>query len=390
MILKLLAKLGLDKTGFDAGIDSAGKKAQKFGADLKTRLAGGFGAAAFVALARETIAYGDQLEELATRLNTTTQAAQEYALAAKMGGADTEFFAGKWALLQREMANADTAKNPFEVFGLGIEQLRQMNPDQVLRVMAAHIDRVGYSAKEAGAFMDIFGRGGGKMANVLKDLKSAKSMTAIFTDEEIAHLQRADDILVKLGNNAKVWFARALTSFASLKTQLSLIHPLIGALVPGRKLEPKPVFPDMPGAANEEEVKDQKERIRNMDLERYELEERTRRSKLKPEERLNEILQERAEIMRQLDEMKMDEEARSLRLLELAKLDAEAEDIKNRKPSGQFGPRIAESAFGRIGAFTGAAASAAIPPGTREQNETLKRIEGALVQKGIVVRDVQR
>ena len=103
MIKHLTAVLGLDKTGFDAGIAAAGKQVNQFGAGLKSQLAGAFGATAFIALGRSAIEAADGIDELSERLGVTNKQAQEFSLAAKLGGSGSEFFATKFEKLRKSL-----------------------------------------------------------------------------------------------------------------------------------------------------------------------------------------------------------------------------------------------------------------------------------------------
>lgn len=84
--LSLLAKLSLDKTGFDSGLASANKLVTKFGTDMQKQIGRAFGAAAFIAFARGVVETGKEIDELAAKLRVTGEEAQKIRLKEKLGG----------------------------------------------------------------------------------------------------------------------------------------------------------------------------------------------------------------------------------------------------------------------------------------------------------------
>jgi hypothetical protein len=395
-ILSLIAKLGLDKSGFDAGMDSAGKKVSRFGADLKSQIAGGFTLAAFAAITRETIAYADELEKLATRLNVTNQEAQQFAIAAKLGGADTEFFAGKWEKLQKAMAGAGGASgNPFEKFGISLDRLKSMNAPKVLQAMADNIQEFGFNADKSIAAMEIFGKGGGKMVNILRDLAQAKSGTLLFSDAEIARLKRADDLMTKLGNNAKVLFANLVGQLSTLKGNMGVLNPLVGMLMPDSDIKNKSSIPDGPTMEVSEEASNaakahmkEQDEILKLEEETAKIESRNRFNKLSESEKLNELLKERLTLQENLIDTDPDDIGTAMMRKRLAEVNGEILGAEKKKGDAFS---IGESSIGRVGAFTGAASSAAFNASSGQaQLSALIELQRILSTKGIIVKDVKR
>lgn len=406
-ILRLIASLGLDKTGFDAGLASASKQAAKFGSDLKSQLASSFGAAAFTALARETIAYGDSIEELASRLNLTAQEAQRFAVASKLGGADMDFFAGKFEKMQVAMRTAlSGGKNPFQQFGISLEQLGKMGASDILKLIAMDIEKLGMSADRSIALIDIFGKGAGKMVNILKDFRNANSGVGFFSDSDIAQLQKADDVMVKLWNNVRVGAAKAINELTSWRTLLrsfpggNSVANALGTMgkdgpgaVKGDTLVSGGITPEQEAAAKAHMA--EQDRINAMEKRTNEINEKARVARLSTEERLNELIRYRSTLIDNLSTEERDEnglfqEGAYEMMLQLAQTNAEIEELGRltERNKNKGGSGIEESSFGRMGAFTGAAASAAMPQ--QRQADLLNQIHQALVSRGIVVRDVAR
>jgi len=212
MIKHLTAFLGLDKTGFDAGMAAAGKQVNRFGDDLKRTLAGAFAAGAFIALGKSAIEAADGIDELSERLGITNRQAQEFSLAAKLGGSDSEFFATKFEKLRKTLRDGIAkGENPLAAFGLNATS----DPVQAIESLANVISETGLNAEQATAMVDLFGKGAGRMVNILGDLQNARKGSLFFSDDEIQTLKDTADWFTKVGNNAKVAFAEITKGFVN-------------------------------------------------------------------------------------------------------------------------------------------------------------------------------
>lgn len=395
-ILSLIAKLNLDKTGFDAGMSAAGRQVAGFGADMKSRLAGAFGAGAMLALARETIEYGDSLKELAERLGISSLEAQQFAVAAKLGGSDMDFFALKFDKLKKAMSDAiGGGKNPFAAFGIGLEQLSEMKAADVLKVLSDQISDVGLSADQAVKFVEIFGKGGGKMINILADLRNAKTGTIFFSDEDLERLNKADDKITKFKHNLKVGFAGILDI---LGTAYKITGKLDDLLM-GRKpaAAPKTTGIDEAQLLTNLEAEDEvrkvhmaiMERVLALDREAAKLEGDVHKAGLTEAQRKNELLKERVTLMENLRTMvgelpAAEEEGRAMMRKRLAEVNLDLARID--KPSATVRPfQLEHTKLGAIGGTLG-------NTGTRQEQtstDTLKQIKELredLVRRGILVK----
>jgi hypothetical protein len=402
-ILRLIAQVGLDKTGFDAGLAQAGKQVNQFGSTLKSQLAGGFGAAAFLALARSTMEYGDSLDELSERLGITAQQAQDYALAARLGGADSEFFASRFEKLRKAMSDGkEKGANPLAAFGIEAE-----NAQDAIEQLAIHIQKVGVNTEQANALMTIFGKGGGKMINILGDLANARLGVLGFSKEDITRLKEADDTLTKLGVNAKVIFANLTGAALSWRGAVSSLSPVLGLL---SKLSPgsggpsiaKPTISGDDDDPNEVQRKAHMatmDRINAHEKSINEGNEKARQARLTTEERLNELIKYRAVLLENLSTEETNgtgifQEGAYIMMDALSKTNAEIEELGRKRftetQKANNGFALEESALGRIGAFTGASAAAQSGNGVAQTNAILQRMHELLDHKGIIVKDAVR
>lgn len=389
MIKHLTAILGLDKTGFDAGMAAAGKQVNQFGAGLKSQLAGAFGATAFLALGRSAIEAADGISELSERLGLTNRQTQEFAMAAQLGGADAEFFATKFEKLRKSLQEGIAkGENPLEAFGLEATA----DPVKALNEIDRVIREVGLSSSQTTALVELFGKGAGKMVNILGDLENAKNGVLFFSDDEIGSLKDADDLLTKLGNTAKVAFAKIALGSAQVSKFMAL-GP--AALLGGETAKPR-VAIDETGILQRQAEREQAAKIHmaeqddllKIQADANRIFEQNRVAKLSTEERMNELLKEQKTLRENLIGTEEDEIGTQMMRKRLAEVEAgiiSAEKVKS--PNGKL--HINETAMGRIGAFTGAAAAASLPPGQAQQLQQLQKIHDALVIKGIIVKDAR-
>src|SRR5213593_3021241 len=137
-LFSLIAKLGLDKTGFDAGLNDAQKKAGQFGAGLKSLLAAAFSIAAITAYTRSVIEYASQIKNASLRTCASTDAIQTLGHAAKLSGVEFETMVRAFKDLSkaREEAILDPHSRQaqvFEALGLSVKKLKELSPEEAFR-----------------------------------------------------------------------------------------------------------------------------------------------------------------------------------------------------------------------------------------------------------------
>src|SRR5687767_8013325 len=86
----LFARLGLNSTGFDRGLAAAELRAGKFASGIGAKLAGVFSVAAVTALARKTIDFASNINDMSSALGVSAERLQELDHAAKLNGTSLE------------------------------------------------------------------------------------------------------------------------------------------------------------------------------------------------------------------------------------------------------------------------------------------------------------
>lgn len=401
-ILSLLAKLGLDKTGFDTGIHAAEHQIKHFGEHIKGHLAAAFGAGALIALTERVLEAGKEFTNLSQRMGVSVETAQQFALAAKLGGADAEYMATKFDKLKKAMSIAISGgSNPFEKFGFSVERLKELRPEDIWREMAIEMQYSTMTADQSVAALEIYGRGAGKVANILKNFPAAGKGTIFFSKEDIEELEHAEQLITKVYNNIKIGFGKLLTEINKRNATLIFpMAPLVNAII-GRKKGHGEEAPD-----NEEQIiHDQEEankaahahmaimdRVLQMDKDAIKLERDAAEAGMPENARKNKLMHERLTLMENLRTMvgeldAAEEEARAAMRKRLGEVNLDLARLDKPKPAVEFkGEKLPTGGLGSIGGtIPGGGALSAVSV-ARDQLRMLKELKDIMDRRGMVVK----
>ncbi len=194
-LLSLVAKLGLDKTGFEQGLSKATQQASRFGSNLKATLAGAFGAGAMVAFAKGIADTVGRIKDLSEQFGVTTDEVQNIDYAMKQSGMSFEDFGAamnKLGPARREAAlGNEELRETFRKFGVSAEDLQDpllSNKDILIKVAEA-MRGTNVTAAEQAAIMDLLGTKAAKLANVLAGLDGFQA-PSLFSEEDIAMIDQ--------------------------------------------------------------------------------------------------------------------------------------------------------------------------------------------------------
>lgn len=376
--LKLTALLGLNKTGFDAGMKAAEHQVAHFGKHLLGHLTALASAGAFVQFVESVIEMGTQLKHLSLRLGTSVEDLQQFDLAAKLAGLEGDQVAKAFEKIRVAMVEAvGSGKNPLEIFGITIDELKKGDAAGVLRKLAQELEHFAGSADQTKALVDVFGaKGAGNILLMLRELNHAHA--AGLSDQEVDALAESHKAQVKFGQWMRVKMAEIIATFAYGGLPYSY---------PGAKKKEPEAFPQVEALEAQQELHMKlgklQERIDDQN-------EKNRMAQMTDEEKLNALMEKRVELQKNFDAAKGERRAE----LALALAQNEGEIIAARAKivppqliakTGMIAPG---NPLGAIGAFTGGPNQALHAIG--ESTLILKRIESALVNKGIIIRDVAR
>lgn len=231
---RLMAFLGMDAGQFNAGVDKAEKRTQKFGqalSGMKGKIAAAFTVGAAVGVAKDALAMGDMLGETASNLGITTDELQALGSMFKMTGSSAETFERAMNKISGAVGDAQNgskdAIDKLAKMGVTLDQIDAGNPAAVLETMAKYLKENGYSAGATADVFEILGEKSKNLKNGLEQLaaqglggviQAAKDAGRVLTEEEIGALGQAQDKLDAAIDWARKKAAQAVGAGAKLAT----------------------------------------------------------------------------------------------------------------------------------------------------------------------------
>jgi hypothetical protein len=203
MSLKLLAEIGIDGTGFQAGLNRAMTAANVFKAKMASAFAAGsIGFAAGGLVARRIISYADSLQDMSDRLQMSTTELQKLEYAAIQSGAKVEDL--RTVIEKMNEARMEALKDPtggkaglFASLGIGGNVLGSARSSELFAAVMAGVR--GMSAEVGTSLLrGIGGRSGGRLfAMAQQDLKAAgdeaERLGFVMQDDVVRNLALVND-----------------------------------------------------------------------------------------------------------------------------------------------------------------------------------------------------
>jgi len=229
-LFSLIAKLGLDKTGFDAGIKAAATTSQRFGSALKSQFAAAFGTAAIVAYTKSLVEYASQVKDASTRTGASTEALQTLGYAAKQTGSDFEAVVRSFKDLSkaRQEALADPRSKAAQVFramGIDGEKLKNLKLEDLFREIGRSFQTNDFGASELAMVTELLGKAGAELLPAMKEglgelEQAARDAGVVLGDELIGPLEQLGDEFETLTGQLRGPFAEALVFVLKLANDL--------------------------------------------------------------------------------------------------------------------------------------------------------------------------
>lgn len=190
---------------FGASVAAVGKRMARFGAIAAAAAAGGM-----ALLVRSQFDAIDTLGKMSGSLGIATDKLAGLQLAAQIGGVSTEQLNKSLIRMVKSVADANnglsTAKRAFDALGLNSEVLAKLAPDEQFRLIAEAMSNLATQTDRTGVAMDIFGRQGAALLNVLSggaagidEMQRVAEQLGIALDGvEVAQVELANDAMTKL------------------------------------------------------------------------------------------------------------------------------------------------------------------------------------------------
>lgn len=231
----LEAKLVLDSAGFQRGIEQASSAVNKFTGVIGIAAAATAGFLAYRAtgLIKNQMDLIDSTAKLADRLGATTQELGALQYAGDLAGVSSEQLQTSLTKLAQTIENAGTgsaaAVDSLAKLGLAYDDLVNLSPTRQLEALADGLVKVGNAGDRTAIAMEIFGKSGSGMVNLLADgatglrdaAKEAEQLGLVFSRFDAAKVEQANDALTKIGKVIDSVLIEAAIKFAPIIEALS-------------------------------------------------------------------------------------------------------------------------------------------------------------------------
>ena len=179
-VFDLFAKITLDSSEYDSGLDSAEAKSEGFGSKLKSGLAtatkvgaaaiGAVGAAATaagVAITKQTgelAAYGDNIDKMSQKMGMSATAYQEWDAILQHSGASIETMKTGMKTLATA---AETGNDAFKQLGMSQEEIANMSQEELFGATITALQNVESETERTYLASKLLGKGGTELGALL-------------------------------------------------------------------------------------------------------------------------------------------------------------------------------------------------------------------------------
>ncbi|HWN95005.1 MAG TPA: hypothetical protein VNT99_08230, partial [Methylomirabilota bacterium] len=248
-LLSIMARLGLNTSGFEVGLKRVESLSQKTGnlvsGHLKGQLAAAFGVYALQRASAETIKFGSELTDLSKIASTTTARMQELNYAATQDGATMQDMTK--AMRKLAEAREDALKNPggdkasaFANFGIGAAELASLKDmGELLLRVGDGVKGVNLDANSTPQILSLIGTKGSAIlpamiAGLRESGDEAKRLNLILGTETVAALDRMGDAADRMWLGLKGPIAEMTVGVLRLLLDLNALVrmlPSVGTLI---------------------------------------------------------------------------------------------------------------------------------------------------------------
>ena len=236
-LFDLMAKITLDSSEYEEGLEKSEKQAKSFGSNLKSGLktaskAGGIALAAvgtasaavgtaIIKGAGEVAAYGDNIDKMSQKIGFSAKGFQEWDFILQHNGASIESVQRGMISLENAAKNGNDA---FEKLGISQEQLASMNQEELWDATIAGLQGVADGGERARLAEQLFGKGARELVPLL-------NMTA---EETAAMRQQVNDLGGVMSDEAVKSAAAYQDSLQNMQTSIGgLKNKLFSEFLPG-------------------------------------------------------------------------------------------------------------------------------------------------------------
>ena len=231
------AKLALDASGMDRGLQSASASVDKFAKQAGAALVGAFAMDKIIGGFSTAIEKGDQLQDLANRFGVSAVSIQEIGNAASLSGAGVEDVAAAMNKLSKNAGEAiggnETMAESFAKIGLTVEDLKTMSPEDLFMSLSKAMASGTIPATEQLAVAsDVAGKSVGALMETLRMGPEAISANGqamgVWSADTIQQLSEASDAIKTLQNRFTVGFGVMAQVIMPVVKKLEMLSEQLG------------------------------------------------------------------------------------------------------------------------------------------------------------------
>lgn len=232
-VFELFATLGLDTSSYDKGLDGAEKKGSSFASKLRTGLGVAAGVAtaavatttaavvggtkAFTDAAKQTAAYGDNVDKASQKVGFSAKSFQEWDYVLNLAGTSMQ---GAQMGIKTMTNQLDAARKgnkeavaQFKALGVSINDIKTLSREELFEKTIAGFQRMEEGTKRAALANKVFGRSGQEMT-ALFNMTNEQTQQAIKTANEYGM------VLSDKGVKASANFTDSMTTLSNTMTGL--------------------------------------------------------------------------------------------------------------------------------------------------------------------------
>ena len=215
-VFDLLAKISLDTSEYEQGLNSAEQKSSSFGTSLKSGIgaAAKVGTAAVAALGATVVAggkalvngvsavasYGDNVDKMSQKMGMTAEAFQEWDFVLQHNGSSIETMKASMKTLA---SAAETDSEAFERLGLSQEEISNMSQEDLFGATITALQNVESTTERTYLAGQLLGRGATELGPLLNMTaeeteemrKSVHDLGGVMTDTAVKDAARFQDSL---------------------------------------------------------------------------------------------------------------------------------------------------------------------------------------------------
>jgi hypothetical protein len=223
------AKLALDASGLDRGLQSATASLDRFAKQTGSVLAGAFAFDKIISGFSSAIEKGDQFQDLANRFGITAESLQEIGNAASLSGGSVEDVAGAMNKLARNAGEAIGGNTKLEAtfarIGVSFQDLQTLSPQDLFYKLSQAISSGAIPANEQLAVAsDLAGKSVGSLMETLRmgpdAIQGLGQSMGVMSNETVSSLSELSDQIKTFQTNMTMAFG----------TVASLLNPFIKGL----------------------------------------------------------------------------------------------------------------------------------------------------------------